>query len=88
MTRIWSVQEAKAHFSELLRQAETEPQLITRHGKVVAEVVPRQGEVPRPKRSALEALRGDFDFSAMPDDDIFQRDRSTTLRPNPFEDEQ
>jgi prevent-host-death family protein len=40
-SRIWSSQEAKAKFSELLRRAQAEgPQEITLHGKHVATVVP------------------------------------------------
>lgn len=33
---VWQVQEAKARFTELLRQAESAPQTITRHGERVA----------------------------------------------------
>lgn len=35
----WQVQEAKQRLSELLRAAETAPQVITRHGEDVAVVV-------------------------------------------------
>ncbi len=35
----WQVQEAKQRLSELLRAAEAEPQVITRHGEDVAVVV-------------------------------------------------
>ena len=35
----WQVQEAKQRLSELLRAAEEEPQVITRHGADVAVVV-------------------------------------------------
>jgi prevent-host-death family protein len=33
MKSTWQVQEAKNKFSEVLERAETEPQVITRHGK-------------------------------------------------------
>jgi antitoxin (DNA-binding transcriptional repressor) of toxin-antitoxin stability system len=33
MTKHWAVQDAKARFSELLRDAEREPQVITYRGK-------------------------------------------------------
>jgi prevent-host-death family protein len=37
----WQVQEAKQRFSELLRAVEREgPQFITRHGEVIAVMVP------------------------------------------------
>jgi len=35
---IWPVQDAKARFSEFLRQAETRPQIITYRGKPKFEV--------------------------------------------------
>ena len=89
MTRTWSIQEAKAHFSELLRRAETEPQVITRHGKEVARVVPPQGFEGRLPGPVLSALRGKFDFSDMPEDDAWLHlDRRGDLRPNPFEDDE
>ena len=38
-SRIWSLQEAKAKFSELIRRAQTEgPQTVTVHGKPVASI--------------------------------------------------
>ena len=87
MTRTWSIQEAKANFSELLRQAEKEPQLITRHGRVVARVVPEQEQKPR--KSAWEALRGDFEFSDAAKQESqgvrhWLERADLTLRPAPF----
>ena len=39
----WPVQDAKARFSELLQASLTEgPQLVTRHGRETAVVVPAQ----------------------------------------------
>jgi prevent-host-death family protein len=35
----WQVQEAKQRFSEVLRAAESEPQIVTRHGEEVAVVL-------------------------------------------------
>lgn len=86
MTRIWKLEEAKTHLSQLVRDAEREPQVITRHGKPVAVVssVPEEVAVPSGVQaepgSALDALRGDFDFSDMPDEDLFARDRSSDPR--------
>ena len=81
MTRSWKLEEAKAHLSQLIRDAEKEPQVITRHGKAVAVVNAASAPptAPRPT-SALDALRGDFDFSDMPDEDLFARDRSSDMR--------
>lgn len=87
MTRIWKLQDAKARFSELIRAAEREPQVITRHGKTVGvlygpDMVPRSAGQ---SRTALEALRGDFDFSDMPEGEWLDRDRAPYLAPDPFE---
>jgi prevent-host-death family protein len=38
MEKTWAVQDAKARFSEFLRQAESEPQIITYRGKPKFEV--------------------------------------------------
>lgn len=41
MGAVWQVQEAKNRFSEMIEQALTQgPQVITRHGREVARVVP------------------------------------------------
>ena len=38
--RMWSLQDAKNHFSEVVRAAERDgPQIVTRHGKETAVVV-------------------------------------------------
>jgi prevent-host-death family protein len=38
-TRVWSLQEAKAKFSEVVRRAQTEgPQMVTVHGKKAVTV--------------------------------------------------
>jgi antitoxin Phd len=40
-TRVWSLQEAKAKFSEVIRRAQADgPQTITLHGKPVASISP------------------------------------------------
>lgn len=89
MTRIWKLEEAKANLSQLIRAAESEPQVITRHGKPVAVVnAATDGLQTTPRRSALQALRGDFDFSDMPDDEWLPADRSGPLRPDPFSEEE
>lgn len=35
----WQIQEAKQRFSEVLRRAQGEPQIITRHGEEVAALI-------------------------------------------------
>lgn len=51
----FSVSEAKAHLPELLRLAEQgEDVVITRHGRIVAEIRPRVSE----RKRLLGALKG------------------------------
>jgi prevent-host-death family protein len=53
----WALQDAKARLSELVRAAQTEPQIITYRGKPKVEVrAIETGEVKKPK-TLLEALR-------------------------------
>jgi antitoxin (DNA-binding transcriptional repressor) of toxin-antitoxin stability system len=47
MDNTWSVQDAKARFSEFLRQAETKPQIITCRGKPKFEVRAIKGKSSR-----------------------------------------
>ncbi len=52
MEKTWALQDAKARFSEFLREAENEPQIITYRGKPKFEVrlIDDNGtEPPRPK---------------------------------------
>jgi prevent-host-death family protein len=51
MGKIWPVQDAKARFSELLRAAEKEPQVITYRGEPKFEVRVREktGKAGKPK---------------------------------------
>jgi prevent-host-death family protein len=81
MTKTWKLEDAKAHLSQLIRDAEHETQIITRHGRAVARVtaLPDQFSLEQP-RNALSALRGDFDFSDLPDEDWLDRDRRSDLR--------
>lgn len=45
--KVWSLQDAKARLSEVINRVEKgEEQVITRHGRQVARVVPMQGSVP------------------------------------------
>jgi prevent-host-death family protein len=87
MTRTWKLEDAKAHLSQLIRDAELEPQVITRHGKPVALVTPVDSASLAPvqrSRSAWEALGGAMDFSAPEgenwDNDWLERDRRTEVR--------
>ena len=48
MTNHWPVQDAKARFSELLRAADKEPQIVTYRGKPKYEVRVRDEATKRP----------------------------------------
>lgn len=52
----WPVQDAKARFSELLRAAEKEPQIITYRGKPRAEVRSVETEDRKKPKSLADAL--------------------------------
>jgi prevent-host-death family protein len=68
----WQLQEAKQHFSELIRSVETEgPQVVTRHGEEVAVVV----DIAEYRR--LRGGGADFKgfLRSAPDFDLFEIDR-------------
>lgn len=63
----WQVQEAKQRLSELLRAAESEPQVITRHGEDVAVVV----DIARWRRiTGVELELADYLRHGPPFDDL------------------
>jgi prevent-host-death family protein len=81
MARDWQLQEAKAHFSELVRRANAgEPQVVTKHGEP-AVVVIDHAEYQRlrgPQRRLIDVLLAAPRMSA--DDLPIERDPSPTRR--------
>ena len=76
--RTWQLQEAKARFSELVRQAEGgEAQVVNKHGvaSVVVLDVATYERLVAPGRSLIEALLAAPRFEA--DELPLERDRST-----------
>ncbi len=76
--RTWQLQEAKARFSELVRQAEAgEPQVVTKHGapRVVVVDVETYERLTASGRSLLDALLTAPRFEA--DELPIERDPST-----------
>ena len=74
MTKTWTLEEAEAQLSQLIRDAATEPQVITQNGKalvIVNAINPEEKKMPL--HTALEALRGDYDFSDFPQEDWLGR---------------
>lgn len=53
MQHTWQIQEAKNRFSELVDLSLSEgPQIVTRHGKPVVQIVPiEQGEPSKPRKA-------------------------------------
>lgn len=78
MTKTWKLEDAKTQFSQLIQDADQEPQIILRHDKPVAVVTPFATDTAGV--NALQGLRGNFDFTAMPSDDWLQRDHRTEIR--------
>ncbi|MFZ4540029.1 type II toxin-antitoxin system Phd/YefM family antitoxin [Propionivibrio sp.] len=74
----WQINEAKARMSELVRQAQLEPQDITLHGKSVAVLISRQQfeRLGNAQGSLVDFMRRSPFFG---EDDIeFARDCSLT----------
>lgn len=72
----WQVNEAKARMSELVRQAQLEPQDITLHGKSVAVVLSRQqfDRLAKNNGSLVDFMRCSPFFGE--EEIVFERDRS------------
>jgi prevent-host-death family protein len=59
-SNVWSTQDAKAQFSELIRKTlESGDQIITRHGEEVAVIIPkkRYDQMTKKKKTLLDILR-------------------------------
>ncbi|MDO9243913.1 MAG: type II toxin-antitoxin system Phd/YefM family antitoxin [Rhodocyclaceae bacterium] len=77
----WQMQEAKARMSELVKQAQNQPQDITVHGKSVAVVISRETfdrllQTPQTQGSLVDFMRCSPLYGA--DDIVFERDQSLT----------
>jgi prevent-host-death family protein len=72
----WQLQEAKARMSELVKNAQKQPQEITLHGKSVAVVVSREtfDRLSQSQVSLLDFMRNSPLYEA--DDIPLERDRS------------
>jgi prevent-host-death family protein len=57
--KTWQVQEAKNHFSEVIKQTAFAPQSITLRGKPVAVVISmtRYRQLVKPKKKIIDILR-------------------------------
>ena len=71
----WQLQEAKAKFSEVVRMAETEPQIVTMRGRPAVVIVSQRDYMKhgKPKPSFLELMQN----APLADVEIeIERDRS------------
>ena len=72
---MWQLQEAKAKFSQVVRMAESEPQVVTMRGRPVAVIISQQEylKLGKPKPSFLELMQN----APFTDSEIeIERDRS------------
>ncbi len=77
--RTWQLQDAKAHFSELVKLSESEgPQNITLHGRSAAVLLSRKAfdQLSGASQNFLQFMRTSPLYGA--DDLIIERDRSLT----------
>lgn len=74
----WQMQEAKAHLSNLVKQARSQPQDITLHGKSVAVVISREAfdRLSQAQDTLVGFMRRSPLYGA--DDIVFERDQSLT----------
>jgi len=57
--KTWQIQEAKSHFSEMIKQTAFAPQPITMRGKPVAVVISiaKYQQLTKPKKKLIDILR-------------------------------
>ncbi len=74
----WQIQEAKARMSELIKQAQVQPQDITSHGKSVAVVMSRAAfdRLSRAEGSLVDFMRSSPLYGA--EEVSLERDESLT----------
>ncbi len=90
-TDVWKLQDAKARFSELVRQARAgKPQEVTVHGKSAVLIVDTERYEVRPKKKKQETLAGFIEASKKYRGSmagvVFERPMKTTFkRIRPFD---
>lgn len=74
----WQMQEAKARMSELVKNAQLQPQDITLHGKSVAVVISREtfNRLSQAQDSLVDFMRRSPLYDS--EDLVFKRDTSPT----------
>ncbi len=76
----WQMQEAKARMSELVKNAQVQPQDITLHGKSVAVVISREtfNRLSQAQDSLVDFMRRSPLYGS--EDLAFERDKSPTRK--------
>jgi prevent-host-death family protein len=84
--RVWSLQEAKAKFSEVVRLAQTEgPQTVTVHGREAVIVCPATPDKAQDRKLTGADLLAALRSGPLFDIDIPPRPREATARDFSFE---
>jgi prevent-host-death family protein len=90
----WNIAQAKQHFSEVVKRADKEPQLIYNRDRAVAALINARDfeafEAWRRERAAPRSLADEFAelraLAAGDDDPLPDMDRHAVGRPDPFAD--
>jgi len=70
-TRVWSLQEAKAKFSEVVRRAQSEgPQTVTVHGRSAVQIVPAPDASLQPAAPSVDDIVAAFQACPVKDFEI------------------
>jgi prevent-host-death family protein len=78
--RVWSLQEAKAKFSEVVRLAQAEgPQDVTVHGKVAVTISAAAPSHDQPNPTVEDMIKA-FQSCPVPDFEIPERPKDATFR--------
>ena len=80
-SRVWSLQEAKAKFSEVVRRAQTEgPQTVTVHGRNAVTISAALPEKKRRRKLTGADLVKALQSCPVPDFEIPERPRTSSFR--------
>jgi prevent-host-death family protein len=80
--KVWQLQDAKAHFSELVNDAaKGEPQVVTKRGKPVAVLMPISALEEAPLATAWDVLSGGPKFTDEEVDLMFPPRQEELVRP-------
>jgi prevent-host-death family protein len=80
--KVWQLQDAKAHFSEVVNDAaKGQPQIVTKRGKAIAVVMPISALEPEPTLTAWDVLSGGPKFTDEEWNELFPPRSNELVRP-------